>query len=335
MNVLVTGGAGYIGSHTVVELLRAGYDAVVADDLSNAKADVINRIEAIAGKRPAFYAIDVKDREGLRRLFSGQRIDAVIHFAGFKAVGESVKKPLKYYRNNLDTTMTLLETMEEFDCKKFVFSSSATVYGPENPYPYVETMPAIQSSSPYGWTKVMIERMLTDYTAAHPDFCAVLLRYFNPIGGEESGLLGDDPNGIPNNLMPYIGRVAAGQLEKLTIFGGDYPTPDGTCQRDYLHVVDLALGHLRALEYAEKHTGVEAINLGTGRGVSVLELVRAFEVANGVPVPYVIGPRREGDLPAFWANPEKARRLLGWEAVRTVEDMCRSAWNFAKKSAGK
>ena len=334
MNVLVTGGAGYIGSHTVVELLNAGHQAIIVDDLSNAKSDVIDRIETITGKRPAFYELDCKDKNGLRQVFSAHPVDAVIHFAAFKAVGESVRKPLQYYRNNLDSAMAMLEVMEEFGCKKFVFSSSATVYGPNKPHPYKEEMPALQSSSPYGWTKVMIERILTDYVTAHPDFCAILLRYFNPIGAHESGLLGDDPNGIPNNLMPYVGRVAAGQLEKLTIFGDDYPTPDGTCQRDYLHVVDLAVGHLRALEYAANHTGVEAINLGTGNGVSVLELVHAFEKANGIRVPYVIGPRRDGDLPAFWADATKARKLLGWEATHTVEDMCRSTWNFARKRAG-
>ena len=332
MNVLVTGGAGYIGSHTVVELLNTGHKAIVVDDLSNAKIDVIDRIEQICGIRPDFYQIDCGDKERLQHVFSHQRIDAVIHFAGYKAVGESVKKPLCYYRNNLDSTMTLLEVMEEFGCRKLVFSSSATVYGPDNPYPYKESMPAICSASPYGWTKVMIERILTDYAAAHPDFCAVLLRYFNPIGAHDSGLLGDDPNGIPNNLMPYIGRVAGGQLEKLTIFGGDYPTPDGTCQRDYLHVVDLAIGHLKALEYARSHQGAEAINLGTGKGTSVLELVHAFQEVNGIRVPYVIGPRREGDLPAFWADAEKAKRLLGWEAIYTVEDMCRSTWKYVQKS---
>ena len=333
MNVLVTGGAGYIGSHTVVELLNAGHNAIIVDDLSNAKADVIDRIETITGKRPVFYKLDCKDKDGLRKVFSENQVDAIIHFAAFKAVGESVKKPLQYYRNNLDSAMAMLEVMEEFGCKKFVFSSSATVYGPNNPYPYKEDMKAIESSSPYGWTKVMIERMLTDYCTAHPDFCAILLRYFNPIGAHSSGLLGDDPNGIPNNLMPYIGRVAAGQLEKLTIFGDDYPTPDGTCQRDYLHVVDLAVGHLKALEFAENHQGVEAINLGTGNGVSVLELVHAFENANNMKLPYVIGPRRDGDLPAFWADAGKAKILLGWEATHTVEDMCKSAWMFAKKSA--
>ena len=330
MRVLVTGGVGYIGSHTVVELIKAGHEPVIVDDLSNAKADVVDRIQTITAVKPAFYQADCKDKDALRKIFSVHKIDAVIHFAAFKAVGESVKKPLQYYRNNLDSTFSLLEVMEEFDCKKFIFSSSATVYGPDNPHPYKEEMPAIQSSSPYGWTKVMIERILTDYVTAHPNFCAVLLRYFNPIGAHESGLLGDDPNGIPNNLMPYIGRVAAGKLEKLTIFGGDYPTPDGTCQRDYLHVVDLAVGHLKALEFAKERTGVEAINLGTGNGISVLELVNAFNKANDMELPYVIGPRRDGDLPAFWADAEKARILLGWKATHTVEDMCRSAWLFAK-----
>lgn len=332
MTVLVTGGAGYIGSHTVVELLKENYDVIIVDDLSNAKEEVIDRIETITGVRPVFYKMDCCDRDGLCSAFAKNQIDAVIHFAGYKAVGESVKKPLEYYRNNLDSTLTLLEVMEEYNCKKFVFSSSATVYGPENPYPYKEEMPAIQSSSPYGWSKVMNERILIDYVTAHTDFCAILLRYFNPIGAHESGLLGDDPNGIPNNLMPYIGRVAAGQLEKLTVFGGDYPTPDGTCQRDYLHVVDLAVGHLKALEYAAAHTGAEAINLGTGNGISVLELVHAFGNANDMKLNFVIGPRRAGDLPAFWADATKAKNLLGWEATHSVEDMCRSAWQFSRNS---
>ena len=331
MKVLVTGGAGYIGSHTAVELIEAGYDAIIVDDLSNAKEDVIDRIETITGKRPVFYKEDCKDKEAMRKIFSENKIDAIIHFAAYKAVGESVQKPLEYYRNNLDSTLTLMEVMEEFGCKKFVFSSSATVYGPNNPYPYKEKMKAIESTSPYGWTKVMIERILTDYVTAHPDYCAVLLRYFNPIGSHPSGLLGDDPNGIPNNLMPYISRVAAGKLEKLTIFGDDYPTPDGTCQRDYLHVVDLAVGHLKALEYAENNSGVEAFNLGTGNGVSVMELVHAFDEANDMQLPYVIGPRREGDLPAFWADAQKAKDVLGWEAKYSVEDMCKSAWEFVKK----
>ena len=333
MNVLVTGGAGYIGSHTVVELINAGHQVVVVDDLSNAKVEVMDRIRTITGVRPDFYQVDCGDKEKLREIFQAHTVDAVIHFAGFKAVGESVKMPMKYYRNNLDSTMTLMEVMEEFGCKQLVFSSSATVYGADNPHPYKEEMPAIQSASPYGWTKVMIERIIKDYVAANPEYSAVLLRYFNPIGAHDSGLLGDDPNGIPNNLMPYIGRVAAGKLEKLTIFGGDYDTPDGTCQRDYLHVVDLAIGHLKALEYAENNTGVEAINLGTGNGISVLELVNAFETANELKLPYVIGPRRSGDLPAFWADAQKAKELLGWEATRTVEEMCRSSWKFAQEGA--
>ncbi len=331
MKVFVTGGAGYIGSHTAVELIEAGYEAIIVDDLSNAKEDVIDRIETITGKRPVFYKEDCKDKEAMRKIFSEHEIDAIIHFAAYKAVGESVQKPLEYYRNNIDSTLTLMEVMEEFGCKKFVFSSSATVYGPNNPYPYKEEMKAIESTSPYGWTKVMIERILTDYVTAHPDYSAVLLRYFNPIGSHPSGLLGDDPNGIPNNLMPYISRVAAGKLEKLTIFGDDYPTPDGTCQRDYLHVVDLAVGHLKALEYAENNEGVEAFNLGTGNGVSVMELVHAFDEANDMQLPYVIGPRREGDLPAFWADAQKAKDILGWEAKYSVEDMCKSAWEFVKK----
>ena len=332
MKVLVTGGAGYIGSHTVVELIQAGHSVVIADDLSHARADVMCRLESIVAQKIPFHMLDCTNKEQLRRVFAENAFDAVIHFAGRKAVGESVREPLAYYRTNLDSTMTLLELMEEYGCRKLVFSSSATVYGPENPYPYKEDMPAIQSSSPYGWSKVMNERILTDYVTAHPDFSVVLLRYFNPIGSHDSGLLGDDPNGIPNNLMPYIARVAAGLLPELTIFGGDYPTPDGTCQRDYLHVMDLAAGHLKALEYTEEHAGIEAINLGTGSGISVRELVRAFETANSIKLPYVIGPRREGDLPAFWADASKAKELLGWEAARTVEDMCRSAWDFVKKN---
>ena len=332
MEILVTGGAGYIGSHTVVELIRAGFEPVIVDDLSNAKEEVIDRIEKITGKRPVFYKADCKDKEEIRKVFSEHKIGAVIHFAGYKAVGESVKKPLEYYRNNLDCTLTVLEVMEEFGCEKFVFSSSATVYGPNNPYPYKEDMKATESTSPYGRTKVMIERILTDHAAAHPDFCAVLLRYFNPIGSHPSGLLGDDPCGIPNNLMPYISRVASGELEKLTVFGNDYPTPDGTCQRDYIHVEDLAVGHLNALEFAMKNKGTEAVNLGTGNGVSVMELVEAFNRANEMEIPYEIGPRREGDLPAFWADATKAKELFGWEAKHSIEEMCKSAWEFAKKT---
>ncbi len=332
MQVLVTGGAGYIGSHTVVELINAGHQVIIVDDLSNAKASVIARIEEITGVRPLFYQLNCCSSK-LIDVFKKHSIDAVIHFAGFKAVGESVHKPLQYYRNNIDSTLMLLEAMEAGNCQNLVFSSSATVYGPHNPYPYKEEMPAIQSSSPYGWTKVMIERILTDYVTAHPDFCAVLLRYFNPIGAHDSGLLGDDPNGIPNNLMPYIGRVAAGKLERLTIFGGDYETPDGTCLRDYIHVVDLAIGHVKALEYAQRNNGVEAINLGAGVGISVLDLVKTFERANNITLPYVIGPRRSGDLPAFWADAEKAKKLLNWQAVHTLDDMCISSWKYAQNES--
>ena len=327
MTILVTGGAGYIGSHTCVELLQKGYDVVIADNFYNADRDVPNRIEQITGKAPKVYAIDVCDGKALEQVFAENTIDAVIHFAGLKAVGESCAIPLRYYRNNLDSTLTLLETMERHGVKRFVFSSSATVYGPKNQSPYTEDMDT-SATNPYGWTKVMIEQILRDYCAANPGFSAVLLRYFNPIGAHPSGLLGDDPNGIPNNLMPYVARVAAGQLEKLTIFGNDYPTPDGTCLRAYLHVVDLAKGHISALEYAAKHTGAEAFNLGTGQGVSVLELVTSFEKVNHVPVNYVIGGRRDGDLATVYANAERAHEVLGWQAERTVDDMCRDSWHF-------
>lgn len=332
MNVFVTGGAGFIGSHTCVELLQAGFKVIIADDLSNASADVPEKIEKITGTAPVFYQGDVCDKDFLRMIFSAHSIDAVIHFAGFKAVGESCHMPLKYYRNNLDSLMSVVETMEEFGCKRLVFSSSATVYGPENPVPYEERMPTYIATNPYGWTKLMIEQMLRDYAAARPDVSIVLLRYFNPIGAHPSGLLGDDPNGIPNNLMPYVARVAAGILPQLTIFGDDYDTPDGTCLRDYLHVVDLAKGHLKAIDYASTHTGIEAVNLGTGNGVSVLELIHAFERATGVKVPYVIGSRREGDLPCCWANAEKARTLLGWTADMTLEEMCRDSWSFVQNA---
>ena len=327
MAILLTGGAGFIGSHTAVACLNAGVEVVLADNFSNSSPKVLDRIEKITGKRPALYNVDVCDKQALRGIFAEQSITGVVHFAGLKAVGESVRLPLAYYRNNLDSALSVLEVMQEFGCKEFVFSSSATVYG-DQPAPLTESADTGHCSNPYGWTKVMIEQILRDYCTATPGFTAVLLRYFNPIGGHPSGLLGDDPNGIPNNLMPYIARVAAGQLDKLTIFGDDYPTPDGTCRRDYLHVVDLAKGHLKAIDYAMEHTGAEAFNLGTGHAVSVLELVNTFMEATGVNVPYVIGPRREGDLPQMWADTHKAETVLGWKAEKTVADMCRDSWNF-------
>lgn len=328
MTVLVTGGMGYIGSHTCVELLEQGMDVVVVDNLVNSSAEAGKRVEQITGKPLKFYQMDVRDRAGLDRIFTEQKIDCVIHFAGLKAVGESVHMPLEYYDNNLGSTVTLCEAMREHGVKQIIFSSSATVYSGDNEMPLYETSRTGSCTNPYGWTKYVCEQILRDCVVADPSWSVVLLRYFNPIGGHPSGLLGDDPNGIPNNLMPYIARVAAGQLDKLTIFGDDYPTPDGTCRRDYLHVVDLAKGHLKAIDYAMEHTGAEAFNLGTGHAVSVLELVNTFMEATGVNVPYVIGPRREGDLPQMWADTHKAETVLGWKAEKTVADMCRDSWNF-------
>ena len=331
--VLLTGGTGFIGSHTAVELLQVGRDVVLLDDLSNSEERVADRIGEITGRRPPFVRADAADREALRRVFLDYDVEAVIHFAGFKAVGESVAKPLSYYRNNLDSTLALLETMQEFGCKNFIFSSSATVYGEKNPVPYTEDMPTGGCTSPYGWTKFMIEQFLLDAAGADERLSVVLLRYFNPIGAHESGLIGEKPNGIPNNLMPYITQVAVGIRPMLHVFGNGYDTVDGTGVRDYIHVTDLALGHLAALDYAEKHTGAEAVNLGTGHGYSVLEVVRAFEEASGRPVPYVIDPPRAGDLPYFWANPEKAARLLGWEAKRDLAAMCRDSWRWQQRCA--
>lgn len=326
--VLLTGATGYIGSHTAVELLTNGKEVVIADDLSNSSADVLDRIEEITGKKPVFYRIDVADAAETERIFRENEIEAVIHFAGYKAVGESVQKPLPYYRNNLDTTLTLLETMQKYGCRRFVFSSSATVYGTENLSPYREDMPTGRCTNPYGWTKHMIERILLDTAAADKNFSVVLLRYFNPIGAHESGKIGERPNGIPNNLMPYITQTAQGLRKELNVFGDDYPTKDGTGVRDYIHVVDLAKGHLAALAYAMTHTGAEAVNLGTGIGYSVLDVVRTFEKVNGVSVPYRIAPRRAGDLPAYYADPGKAERLLGWKAEKDLADMCRDSWRW-------
>lgn len=328
MKVLVTGGAGYIGSHTAVELLRQGHEAVIADNLYNAKIGVIKRIAEAAGKEAAFYNIDVCDENAVFELFSRHKFDAVIHFAGYKAVGESCEKPLMYYKNNIISVICVLEAMKKYGCKTIIFSSSATVYGENNPYPYVENMSALDAANPYGRTKVAVEQIIRDCAAADSSLSAVLLRYFNPIGGDYTGLLGDDPEGIPNNIMPYICRVAAGKLEKLTVFGGDYDTPDGTCIRDYIHVSDLAKGHLAALVYAKQNTGSIAVNLGRGEGVSVLELINAFERATGVKVPYVIGDRRKGDLPAFYANADRAKRLFNWKPEKTVEEMCLDSWKY-------
>ncbi|HWS29588.1 MAG TPA: UDP-glucose 4-epimerase GalE [Clostridia bacterium] len=331
MAVLLTGGTGYIGAHTAVVLLEAGYEAVLADDLSNSKSEVIDRIEQITRKRPAFYKIDVSDGAALSQVFKAHKIDTVIHFAGFKAVGESVSKPLEYYKNNLNATIEILKAMREHDAKNLVFSSSATVYGPYGESPLKEDAPT-GCINPYGWTKWMSEQIIRDTAHAYPELSSVLLRYFNPVGAHPSGLIGEDPNGIPNNLMPYISQVAVGKLKKLTVYGNDYGTPDGTGVRDYIHVLDLAEGHLAAMRYCESHKGVEAINLGTGHGVSVLELVHAFERVNGIKVPYAIGPRRAGDVTACYADTKKAAELLHWRAHRTEEDMCRDSWNWQSKN---
>ena len=332
MKVLLAGGAGYIGSHTAVQLLRAGHEVVIVDDFSNSSPEAIRRVEELGGKKVVSYEADVKDKEKVRQIFRENDIDCVIHFAGLKAVGESVRLPLKYYRNNIDTTLTLLECMEEAGCTRFVFSSSATVYGEENDPPYVETMKRGSCSNPYGWTKVMMEEILEDAAKANPKLTVILLRYFNPIGAHESGRIGEDPQGIPNNLMPYIAQVAVGRRDHLTVFGGDYPTPDGTCLRDYIHVMDLADGHVKAVEYAENHRGVEIFNLGTGTPYSVLDIIKAFEAATGVKVKYEIGPRRAGDLPKFWADSAKAQKVLGWQAKRSLADMCRDTWNWQSKN---
>lgn len=328
--ILLTGGAGFIGSHIAVELLQDGYDVVIADDLSNSRADVIDRIEKITGRRPVFYRIDAADGAALAKVFDEQPIDAAVHLAGFKAVGESVQKPIEYYRNNLDTTLTLLETMRSYDVRRLVFSSSATVYGADNPVPYTEDMPAGRCTNPYGWTKWMIEQILADVARADAALSVVCLRYFNPVGAHESGLIGERPNGVPNNLMPYITQTAAGIRKELSIFGDDYETPDGTGVRDYIHITDLARGHIAAIGYTEEHMGWEAINLGTGHGTSVLKLVQTFERVNGVPVPHRIAPRRAGDLASCYAGTEKARRLLGWQAEKGLEDICRDAWRWQR-----
>lgn len=332
MSILVTGGAGYIGSHTTVELIQAGYDVVIVDDLSNSKATVIDRIEKITGTRPRFYQVNILDEEKLDHIFQTETIEAIIHYAAFKAVGESVQKPIKYYSNNLGGLLSILKAMNKHKVQRIVYSSSATVYGTENPSPLSEKMPTGQVTNPYGYTKLMGERILKDTSKAHPNWSITILRYFNPIGAHESGLIGEDPQGIPNNLMPYITQVAIGKLEKLHIFGNDYDTPDGTGVRDYLHVVDLAKGHVAAIRFAEEHEGLETINLGTGQGYSVLDLVQTFEKVNHLSLPYVIDPRRPGDVASCYADPSYAKELLGWQTEKTLDDMCRDSWHWQESS---
>lgn len=334
MQVLVTGGTGYIGSHTIVELINHGYDVVCVDDFSNSKPIVLDNLKKITGKKINFYELNVCDKEKLRKVFKENKIDAVIHFAGFKAVGESVSKPLMYYRNNLGSTITLLEVMNEFNVKKIVFSSSATVYGDPEELPIPETA-KLHTTNPYGSTKLYIEGILKDVYISDNDYSIAILRYFNPIGAHPSGLLGEDPKDIPNNLMPYIVKVANHELPHLNVFGNDYDTKDGTGVRDYIHVVDLALGHISALEYIDKHKGIDYYNLGTGKGYSVLEMVSAFSDVNKVPVPYKITSRRNGDVASYYADTKKAKDILHWEAKYGLDEMVESAYNFVKKSSDK
>lgn len=327
--VLVTGGCGYIGSHTVVELQNNGYEVVIADNLCNSKIEVVDYITQITGIKPAFEEIDICDEVAVKALFDKYEIDSVIHFAGLKAVGESVRKPVEYYSNNLVSTLVLLKVMREHGCNKIVFSSSATVYGDSENVPYTEDQPTGKTTNPYGETKVMQERILSDAALANTDLAVALLRYFNPLGSHESGLLGDDPNGIPNNLLPYVCRVATGELPMLTVYGSDYPTPDGTCIRDYIHVVDLAKGHIAALKYIEKENGVLKVNLGTGKGSSVLEVIDAYESANSLKINYRLGDRRPGDIAVSYASTEKAEKLLSWRAEKGLVEMCRDAHKYA------
>lgn len=333
MRVLLTGGAGFIGSHTAVALVEAGHEPVIIDNFANSKPAVIDRIEKICGVRPTMHVLDVRDKTALAEVFASDRPDAVMHFAGFKAVGESSEKPLKYYAHNLDATFVLLDVMRDQGVFNLVFSSSATVYGDKAPVPYVETYEPLVASSPYGQTKVMIERVLADLARAEEAWRFGVLRYFNPVGAHPSGLIGEDPRGIPNNLTPFITQVAVGRRASVTVHGGDYPTRDGTGERDYLHVVDLAVGHVRALEVLpSREPGLHAWNLGTGRPASVLDVLAAFERAVGRELPYVIGPRRPGDLSAFWADVTKANAELGWTAERDLDDMARDAWAWQQSN---
>ena len=330
MAVLVTGGAGYIGSHTVVELQNAGYDVVVVDNLSNSSKKSLDRVEAITGKSVKFYETDILDREGLEHIFKIEKIDSCIHFAGLKAVGESVAKPWEYYNNNIGGTLTLVDVMRKHGVKNIIFSSSATVYGTPEFIPITEECPKGVCTNPYGWTKSMLEQILTDIQHADNQWNVVLLRYFNPIGAHESGTIGEDPSGLPNNLMPYITQVAVGKLDHLNVFGNDYETRDGTGVRDYIHVVDLAKGHVKALKKIEEGAGLNIYNLGTGNGYSVLEIVRSFEEANDVKVPYIIKDRRPGDIAECYADPSKAEKELGWKAEKGILDMCRDSWRWQK-----
>jgi len=329
MNILVTGGAGFIGSHTCVELLEAGHGVTVVDNLCNSSVESLERVTQITGKAVRFYQVDIRDRAMLDRVFKVEGpFDAVVHFAAFKAVGESTRIPLAYYENNLSGTITLCEVMETNDCRNMVFSSSCTVYGTPPSVPVREDFPTPGATNPYGWTKLMMEQILRDLQHANPLWNVILLRYFNPIGAHASGLIGEDPSGIPNNLLPYVAQVAAGDLPSLSVFGSDYPTRDGTGVRDYIHVVDLAVGHLRAIDKLNERPGLAVYNLGTGRGYSVLEVVKAFEEASGRNVPYTLQPRRPGDIAECWADPSKAERELGWVAARDLHTMCTDAWRW-------
>ena len=332
MNILVTGGAGYIGSHTCVELLESGYNVVVVDNLCNSNPKSLDRVKELTGKDVKFYEGDVRDEALLRKIFAENEIGAVIHFAGLKAVGESVAQPWRYYDNNLNSTLVLTKVMEEAGCKKIIFSSSATVYSGDNEMPLRETSKTGNCTNPYGWTKYMTEQILSGMATADKEWSIVLLRYFNPIGAHISGRIGEDPRGIPNNLMPYISQTAIGRREYLSIFGNDYDTHDGTGVRDYIHVVDLAKGHVAAVKYAVENLGCDVFNLGTGTGYSVLDMVKAFETANGIPVPYEIAPRRPGDLATCYADPAKSKEVLGWEATKDQTDMCRDTWNWQSKN---
>ena len=332
MTILITGGAGYIGSHTALELLNEGYDVVVYDNLCNSSRESIRRVEELTGRKIRFYEGDVQDEEALLEMFKIQKIDAVIHCAALKAVGESVQKPLEYYQNNIAGTLTLLKVMREVGVKNIVFSSSATVYGSPAEIPITENCPKGQCTNPYGWTKSMMEQIMSDVQKADPSWNVILLRYFNPVGAHKSGRIGEDPKGIPNNLMPYISQVAVGKLEKLGVFGDDYDTPDGTGVRDYIHVVDLAIGHVKAINYIFTNPGLDVINLGTGQGYSVLDMVKAFSKACGRDIPYEIKPRRAGDIAMCYADPAKALRVLGWKAQRGLDEMCEDTWRWQSQN---